>query len=257
MRARHAALVLGTAVLASNWLTATANAAAPDASSCSGGELASGTYSNVTVTGECTVPDGAEVTVLGNIHVAAGAVFDAQTHSSLTVGRNVTAGPGSMVGLGCTDAHPCEDGVPGSIGQVTVHGNVSLHQVYDAALNGITVDGNVTSNRGGAGPLFPDPFIPFSVKDDTIHGNLVVQGLDTTWFGVIRSTIDGNVVLSNIQNADPDGNEVVANTIGKNLICRGNAPASQFGDAVEEGPPGYGPNTVGGVALGQCAGLVG
>lgn len=227
--------------------------ATPTSMTCGNGDLASGTYGSLFVTGDCTVPAGAEITVRGNVIVAPGATFDAQgAPSTITIGGSVIGGAGSMVGLGCTPAHGCENGGPYS--NVLVRHNIVLNAVYDAALNGIEVGGNVVSNGGGAGFVLPD-FIPFSVKDDTIHGNLVVQNLKTTWFGVIRSRIDGNVVLRNIKLDDPDGNEIVSNTIGKNLICNGLSPAPQLGDAVEGAPPGYGPNAIGGRAIGQCASI--
>jgi hypothetical protein len=94
--------------------------------------------------------------------------------------------------------------------------------------------------------------VPFSVKDDFIHGNLHVRGLKTTWFGVIRSTINGTVSLRRIKNDDPDGMEVVHDTIGGDLACFKNQPKPQFGDAVEGAPPGYKYSTVGGQILGQC-----
>jgi hypothetical protein len=50
----------------------------------------------------------------------------------------------------------------------------------------------------------------------------------------------------------PDSTEVVSNTIGGQLICLGNTPQAQIGDAAEEGG---GPNTVGKHKLGECAGL--
>jgi hypothetical protein len=53
----------------------------------------------------------------------------------------------------------------------------------------------------------------------------------------------GNVV------ADPDGNEVVTNTIYGSLNCAGNDPAPQVGDS--EGSP----NHVTGPETGQCVGL--
>jgi hypothetical protein len=247
---------MGTAVLVLGGLSAAAQPAqaSPGANgsyTCNG-VLETKTYANVYVPESCTVPDGADVTVLHNITVAAGAMFDASTHSTLTVHGNVSGGPGSFVALGCTFAHPCDDGEPGNVGDVTVDGNVSFDHVYDAAINGVTIGGNLTSVGGGAG-LATDQFIPFSIKDDTIGGNISVSGLRTTWFGVIRSRIGGNVTLTDIVLADPDGNEVVANDIGRNLVCHGLSPAPQLGDAVEEGPPGYGPNTIGGRAVGQCA----
>ncbi len=90
---------------------------------------------------------------------------------------------------------------------------------------------------GGAGLLGPEAeFVPFSVKDDTIHGNVTINGLTTVWFGIIRSTVDHNVVL-----------EVPT------VTTHGMSPAPQLGDAVEGAPPGYGPNAVGAQRVGQCA----
>jgi hypothetical protein len=91
--------------------------------------------------------------------------------------------------------------------------------------------------------------VPFSIKDDVIGGNLTVTGLTTVWFGVIRTQVGKNVTLQNINLSDPDGNEVVTNTINGNLNCGGLSPAPQVGDS--EGSP----NSVGKHATGQCAGL--
>ncbi|HWC23830.1 MAG TPA: hypothetical protein VG502_16160 [Flexivirga sp.] len=230
---------------------------------CTGGEIASGTYSSVTIAGNCSVPAHATVMITGNLNVLSGARLDADSApSTITVGHNVTAAPGSSTGLGCTAAHGgCTSGGPdgngpyaGEMSNILIKGNASFDHVFNAALNGITVNGNVTSvGGGGGGGGFPEVFIPFSVKDDTIHGNLSVSGLTSTWFGVIRSTIDGNVALSNIWMSDPDGNEIVHDTIGKNLICTNMSPAPQFGDADDGIPdPSYPYSTVGRNALGQC-----
>ena len=228
--------------------------AAPAAFTCAHGELGPGTYTSVYVTGQCSVPAGAKITITKNLTVAPGAMFDAQSApSAISIGGSVLGGRGSLVGLGCTTAHGCESGGP--VSTISVRHNIVLDHVYNAALNGIEVGGNVVSEGGGAGFVFPDQFIPFSMKDDIIHGNVVVRDLTTTWFGLIRSTVHGNVVLQNIKVDDPDGNEIVASTIGKNLICMGLSPAPQLGDAVDGTPNGYGPNTIGGRALGQCAGL--
>ena len=256
MKAHRALALAGSSALLIGSLTAAAQSAqaSPNSSYTCNGELASGTYGSVWVPEACTVPDGAHVTVMHGISVAAGAVFDASTHSTLTVHGNVSGGPGSFVALGCTEAHPCDDGEPGNIGDVIIDGNVSLDHVYDAAINGVTIGRNLTSVGGGAG-LSENQFIPFSIKDDTVGGNISVSDLETTWFGVIRTHVGGNVTLTNITLADPDGNEVVANNIGRNLICSGLSPAAQLGDAVEGAPPGYGPNVVGGRAVGQCANL--
>jgi hypothetical protein len=253
MKFARSAVLVGAAVLAMAGSTAAAQATQARPGVCSGGDIASGTYSSFTVTGQCTVPAGAEITVLHSLTVKRGAAFVADAApSDVSIGGNVLAGRGSYFGLGCTPAHGCETGPTSND---SVGGNIVLDHVYDAAMNGIEVGKNVVSVGGGGGFVFDQGgFVPFSVKDDTIHGNLVVQGLKTTWFGVIRSTIDGNVVLLGIKNDDPDGNEVVHNTIGKNLVCLRNSPAPQFGDAVEDPslPFDYRFSTVGGRVVGQC-----
>lgn len=253
MKLSRGIILASSALLAASGFAAPAHAATHGSYTCDG-ELAGGTYGNVTVPDSCTVPDGATVTVTRNITIAEGATFDASTHSTLTVEGNVSAGAGAFVALGCTEAHPCDDGLPGEIGADTIGGNVTLDHVFDAAINGVTIEGNLTSVGGGAG-VPADPFIPFSIKDDTIAGNLSVSGLRSSWFGVIRTTVGGNVTLTDIVNGDPDGNEIVADTIGRNLVCHDMSPAPQLGDAVEGAPPGYGPSDVGGRAVGQCAEL--
>ena len=119
----------------------------------------------------------------------------------------------------------------------------------------MTVHGNVISNGGG------DPQRNFPIKDDTIGGNLILQGWSGLWLGVIRDTVGGNVIVSNTAGTQTgegpfegvlDSTEIVSNTINGNLICMGNSPAAQIGDAALEGG---GPNTVGGHKLGECAGL--
>src|SRR4051812_37324176 len=75
--------------------------------------IPSGSYNSITVTGVCNVVPGAVIDVKGNIDVAPGAVLDAQSApSTITVGKTVTAGAGSLLGLGCLPdgahgGHPC------------------------------------------------------------------------------------------------------------------------------------------------------
>lgn len=245
---------------------ATAAPSSGSALTCTGGEIASGTYSSVTIAGECTVPAGATITITGNLNVLSNAMLDADSApSTITVGHNVVGYPGSSTGLGCTSAHGgCTAGGPdgngpyaGQQSTILIRGNVSFDHVFNAALDGITVNGNVSSVGGGAGADFPG-FIPFSVKDDTIGGNLSVSGLSTTWFGVIRTSVGGNVALSDITLGDPDGNEIVHDMIGKNLICTNMSPAPQIGDADEGIPdPSYPYSTVGHRVIGQCGFVLG
>ena len=246
-----------------------AASAAPSGSAltCSGGDFASGTftpigsgnYSSITVTGACQTAPGAMINVTGNINVAPGGVLDAQSFSStIKVGHNVTAGAGSLLGLGCLpnapghqNGHPCVDDPAQST--ITVNGNVSATDSFLVLLNGITVDKNVTLTGGGGGD---SGFADWAEKDDTIGGNLTISDVTPDWLGLEFSTIAGNVNLSNITAIDP-GDEgfgavsVVVNTVGHNLNCSGLGPRLSGGFIPGE------VNTVGHKTTGQCVGLVG
>jgi hypothetical protein len=77
--------------------------------------------------------------------------------------------------------------------------------------------------------------------------------LSTPWVGAIRDHVGGNLIYAGNSGNDPDANEIITNVIGQNLICFGNKPAAQYGDAMFV--PGAAPNVVGGHALGECAPL--
>jgi hypothetical protein len=246
-------------------LTGIASAAPPSgtALTCSGGDLStgdftpihSGNYSSITVTGACTVDPDAVINVAGNINVAPGAVFDAQSApSTITVGHNVTAGAGSLLGLGCQyfgyvphAAHPCAIESDTGFSVITVNGNISTTDADTVLLNGITVAGNVTLSGGGGD-------IPWALKNNTVGGNFTVSDVTPEWLGVLFSKIGGNLNLSNIHATDPedDGNaavSVVVNTIGKNLNCENLGPRLTGGGIPNE----Y--NIVGHMTTGQCVGL--
>lgn len=220
---------------------------------CTGGDIASGTYRGMTVTGDCTVPDGANVTIQGNLVLMPNSVFNAQTLGEVHVTGNVIALRNANFALGCTVMGV---GCEGDTHDV-VDGNVIGAGALTLRINGSTIHGSIVSNGGGN----TSDNVNFPLKDNVIDGNVVVTGWSGTWFGVIRSQIGGNVILlhnrSNFSNPvqGPDSNEVIANTIGGNLLCFGNNPVAQFGDGLVDTPPGYGPNTVGGRALGECASL--
>lgn len=227
----------------------------PAAYTCAGGEIPSGTYSSLTVTGPCSVPADAVIHVVGNVNIAAGAMLDAQSApSTITVGRNVTAGAGSFLGLGCqptsytgNSAHPCTV-EPEGHSTITVKGNITATDAAVVLLNGITVNGNVTLSGGGSEE------IPWSIKNDAIGGNLTVTGQKTEWLGVLFNKIGKNATLANIALSDPDpgapGVFIVRNTIGRILTCTGLTPGVSGGFA-----PGS-VNVVGRNATGQCASLV-
>jgi hypothetical protein len=218
---------------------------------CSGGAIAAGTHGPVVVTGTCLFSPGT-TTIRGNLTIAPGAALNDHIASSfgatVHVSGNVIVGKGGVVGLGDYDPALPHD-------SAMVDGNVVADQPASLYLGGMTVRGNVVANGGsGPGRNFP-------LKDDTIGGNVVVQGWSGLWFGVIRTIVGGNVVVSGTSGTQtgegpfegiPDSTELVSNTIGGNLVCQGNSPPAQIGDAALEGG---GPNTVRGHKIGECAGL--
>lgn len=226
----------------------------PRAYTCTGGAIPSGTYAKITVEGACTVPAHATIRVLGSVHVAAGAVFDAQSApSTITIGRNVTGARGSLVGLGCqpvaytgNSAHPCTEEADGH-STISVHGNVTVTNAAAVLLNGIRIHGNVTLRGGGSD-------IPWSIKNNTIRGNVTISGQETAWLGVLFNKVAKSVTLTDITLHDPDpgapGVYIVKNTIRWNLTCKRLSPGVSGGFV-----PGS-VNIVGHKAKGQCAALV-
>lgn len=261
----------------------------PTSYTCSGGDVQTrnlvfipqGTYSSITITGACAPAPNAVITVLGDVNVAPGAAFDAQTFpSTVTVGHNVNAAPGSFLGLGClpdptptsTLGHPCTDPVTGkpseTAGQsnIRVCGNIFAWFANAVLLNGITVNGNVTlvGSEGTATATERATAIPWSIKTNTIGGNLFVGYMTPLWLGVLVNKVGGNVTLVDIHitdglptnpptpPADVDTNPtiyVASNTIGQNLGCWGLGPNVSGGFIPGE------VNTVGGQTSGQCVNL--
>ncbi len=246
----------------------------PMAYTCTGGDFASGNltsipsgiYASITVKGACAVAPDAVITVVGNVKVASGAVLDAQSApSTITVRHNVTAAPGSLLGLGClpnptatsTTGHPCTVDPTGS-SNITVNGNVAAWDANAVLLNGITVKGNVTliGSEGTASVTARATAIPWAIKTNTIGGNLIVGDMKPIWVGVIVNKVGGNVILFNVHITDglPPNNDpmptifVASNTVGRNLVCWGLGPYVSGGFGNEH-------NVVGGHAIGQCADL--
>ncbi len=247
----------------------------PGPLSCSGGtaavpqDIVAGTYGRVTVSGVCRF--NGDVTINGGLVVAAGGVLN--SHASgvpfmtahVVINGDVQVQNGAVLGLG-------NYGPPGIKTNTVVNGNIVADRPLDLYLSGITVHGSVVSNGGGPGT---SQFLNFPTKDDTIDGNLIMNGWQGGWIGAIRDTVGGNVLVSNNASVvhetpvgcddmdpnpanhctgfapgpDTDSTEVVTNTITGNLICVGNTPAAQVGDS------GGLPNVVGGHAFGECAKL--
>lgn len=241
--------------------SAMAAAPGPMPYTCTGGAIASGGYASITVTGFCGVVPDAVITIVGNLTVAPGAFFDAQSApSTITVGHNVTAGAGSLIGLGCqpfsefhpdgspvtSSGHPCQND-PAGHSVILVKGNVTTTDANTVLLNGITVNGNVTL-RGGGGD------IPWSLKVNNVKGNFTVDGVAADWVGVMRNAVGKNLTVTNVTATDPGDPYrkvfVAVNNVAWNLNCSGLLPGVSGG---------FNPtlhNIVGRQATGQCAGPI-
>ena len=251
-------------------LPAATLAASPGPGTCSGGTMLAGTYSSFTVTGTCTIAQGATVHINGDLTVANGASLndhgiEAYRAAEMHVGGDVYVGKGAVLGLGWNSPNG-----EGSLGPDTVGGDIVASQPLALQVGQVTVGGDLVSNGGGVLSTSIEDFRNFPIKDNVIHGNLIVQGWHGGWIGLIRNTVDGNVIFSkNVSGSsdegpgtDEDSSEVMGSDLGAiggpsipqtihgNLICHGNVPA------VHVNPVDFGANNfVGGNAIGQCAGL--
>ena len=251
--------ILGSLAVAAALALPTGSAMAagsgPMGYTCAGGDIPSGNYASITVTGFCDVVPDAVINVVGNLNVAAGAVLDGQSAPfTLTVGHNVTAAAGSILGLGCQPTNtiglfagvPCAADPTGHT-TITIDGNVTATDANTVLLRKTTVNGNVTLTGGGGE-------IPWSIKGNTIGRNLTISNVAADWLGVQFNRIGRNATLTNITALDPGDPgrsvAVVENTVGRNLICMGLAPAVSGGFIPGE------VNHVGHKAIGQCAALV-
>lgn len=251
-----ATLISGAFVLHS-----TGAMAAGGASNCSGGSVASGTYTSLTISGFCAVDSGPVTVTKGLTVEPGGGLLAAFGGSDLKVGGNLSVLNGGILVLGCEpEEFTCFNDPDQQVGTLSTSDTVGGNLIGDSALMILahhnTIWGNVTQSDGGGGvtcsnfPLGPDGPPAYSTwEDNTIHGNGIVEGLRTCWLGFIRNTVSGNVNFQDNITFDPDGNEVVTNTISRNLNCSGNSPAPQVGDSGGE------PNQVSGKATGQCVGL--
>lgn len=236
-------------------LVGTVNAAPPTAHTCTGGAIPAGTYAALTVTGSCSIPSGS-VTVLGSVTVAGPkALLDVHGQDgTLTVNSGILVRQGGGLVYGCS----------GDLGCTTppnnrVAGGIVADQPLAVILHGLTIGGSVLIHGGGGGVscepnerlagLFPGAPPYVLVEDSSVGGSILVSGVQSCWFGIIRDTVRGSVAVSNNSFADPDATEIVTNKIGGSLVCFGNNPAPQVGDS------GGGPNQVGGAKVGQCARL--
>ena len=261
---------------------------------CSGTQkkpgVLTGTYSSgVVVKGLCEVNAG-PAKVVGTVKVSTGSVLLAafgknhKTHkgsSKLTVIGNVDVGTGASAIIGCKvnptgSGFPCLDETskthPTLKSAPRITGSLVLNAPLGVVVHDAKVGGSWTETGGGGGTSCT-PTGPFAaakspvysnIEDSTVGGNLTISGMSTCWVGVARVNLHGNATFTNNDLADPDGIEIVSNTIGKNLSCTGNShPAGSppIAEPVwDSGDPVMGklfpripqPNTVTGTRSGQC-----
>ena len=187
-------VLLGTVMaLLAMALPGTALAGDHGAGACSDGVLHGGTYRGVTVRGSCTIDAGAVVWIKGNLTVARGASLDdhgaegfrgAQVH----VTGNVHVGKGAVLGLGYNAPE-------GTLGPDTVGGSIVADQPLALQLGSVTVGGSVISIGGGVLSTSAADFRNFPIKDNVIHGNLVIAGWRGGWMGAIRNHVGRNVII--------------------------------------------------------------
>ena len=225
-----------------------------------------GTYpGNVIVKGFCEVNAGQAV-VAGNLTIAPGggvvaafAVND-KTHkgfSSLTVKKNVVAGRGATLVLGCEpNFFTCVDDKSNTLqSRGTIGGSLLASQPLGVLVHNSTISGVVVENGGGGGTsckpagifkLFKSP--PYSdYEDNILNDSVSVSQVHSCWLGLLRNTVMGTLTFSSNKMGDPDANEVLHNYVNRSLTCQGNVPAVQYGDS------GSSPNAVKGRASGQCS----
>ena len=261
--------ILGSLAVAAALALPTGSAMAapgPAPYTCGGGSVGNGTYASLTITGFCDVVPGAVIDVVGNLTVAPGGIFDAQSSPSrITVGRSVTVGQDSILGLGCqpfselhpdgspvtSSGHPCSNDPTGH-SVILVKRNLATTNASLVLLNGITVKGNVALDGNGSRDLpfgLPDDW---SVKNNTVGGNLSASHINLDWLGVIRNQTGKNITLTNITADDPGDPYVevyvVGNNAGWNLNCSGLVPgvSGGFNPTVH--------NVAGRKVTGQCVG---
>lgn len=228
----------------------TASAAGgPQSHTCSGGNIAAGTYASLRVTGFCMLPNSGTVRVLGNVTIASGAALNAITPATFTVGGNIRIGSGAILGLGCAPEAGCAVTTNDRVG-----GNLTANGAAAVIVHNTTFGGNLSLSGGGGSTdcsstaLFGGPFFS-DIEDSHIGGNASVSGLKSCWFGFIRNHVGGNVTVHNNTFGDEDATEIVTNVIHGNLSCSGNNPAAQVGDSAGA------PNVVFGRKTGECASL--
>jgi len=257
---------LAAIALAAFVMGVSASAFAATDGTCSGGSIASGVYSNLNVSGLCTV-DAGPVSVRNNLTVQAGGTLIASyggtdkgpAASNLNITGNLYVLTGGILVLGCEPVnYVCVNDPDQAVGTYFTRDRVGGSIIAEDALVVIVhlsiVDQDVTVTGGGGGvscagsigALGGSP--PYGDFEDVIiGGNVSITGWQSCWLGFFRDTVALNVDFNDNLTADPDGNEMGTNSILGNLKCAGNSPTPQLGDS------GGSLSNVFGRAHGQCA----
>jgi hypothetical protein len=254
-----AALVV--AVGAVQLANATVSSAAT-AATCSGGSVAAGSYSSLTISGFCTVDTG-NVSVAHDLTVMPGGeLIAAFGGSDVHVAGNVTVASNGVLILGCEpEAFTCVNDPDQNVGTLitndTIGLNLTTHGALAVIVHATKIGLNEVVQGGGGGvtcdstiPNIPGPPAYVDFEDTSVGGNAIIQGVQSCWAGFIRDTVGHNVIYQGNTFADPDASELTTNTVNGNMICFGNSPQVQFGDS--QGTP----DIVGGHALGECKNVV-
>jgi len=229
---------------------------------CSGGSVAAGSYSSLTITGFCTV-DAGSVSVAHNLTVAPGGeLVAAFGGSDVHVGQNLIVQSNGVLILGCEpEAFICLNDPDQTNGTLVTHDTIGLSLNTQNALAVIVHATKIGLNevvQGGGGgvtcnstiPNVPGPPAYIDFEDSSVGGNAIIQGVQSCWAGFIRNTVGHNMIYKGNAFADPDASELTTNTVHGNMICSGNSPQVQFGDSSGS------PDVVGGHAIGECKNVV-
>jgi hypothetical protein len=232
-------------------------------STCTGGSIAPGTYSSLTISGFCTL-DAGSVTVRHSLTVGpnAGLLAAFGGGPTLTIGGNLYVRRNGVLVLGCEPgAFVCFNDPDQTVGTLssreTVFGNLKANNALAVLVHNDYIGHDLAISGGGGGvncdgqdALFGSPAYA-TFEDTSIGGTATIKHFRSCWLGFFRNTVGQNVNYRDNIVADPDGNEVQTNTVRGNLSCKEDNPAAQQGDS------GGSPNTVLGKALGECAALSG
>ena len=235
------------------------SSSASTAYTCTGGSVPAGTYSTLTIAGTCAinagtvrVEQGASILPNATLFAAFGG-SDLKVHQDLHVGRN------AILVLGCEpQAFPCfndNQEHPTMSTNDEIGGNLTAEGAFTIIVHLTQIGMNIVQTGGGGGltcesrsRLMGSPAY-FTYEDNRVGGSVWLTGWQSCWAGFIRNTVRGSVNYNNNVTADPDGNEIVTNTITGDLNCSGNSPKPQLGDS-------GGSLNVAHRGTGQCDGLV-